>query len=307
MFKTYYDEEDNLDANLLKSSWVTPAIEFYDEETCRGRAVTSLDWSLKHQELLLSAYTKSDAYNINQSNGLIYLWSLAMRKTPEFTFTCQTEVTSAIFHKFNPKIVIGATYTGQILMWDTRGKPLPIQKTPPSGKFHSYPIYCLGVTGTTNANHIISVSNDGVLCTWSMSNLSKPTKRIELKAKKRKFGSELEGKLEKTYTDDIGAICLATQEGETNNIFLGSDDSDIYQVGIHQGNESTDNIVEVYRKHTGPIHSLDLHPGDSHKSSNVIYFLKDYSFLIFFCLLLLIGLLISGPRTFLKRRCLLST
>jgi dynein intermediate chain, cytosolic len=269
MFKTYYDEDDTTDMDLSKRSWVSPALEFIDDN-CAGRAVTSLEWSLKHQELLLAAYSKSDDFNLNQSNGLIQLWSLALRKTPEFTFSCQTEITSAIFHKFIPKLVVGATYTGQILIWDTRGKPLPVQKTPPGGKFHSHPIYCLGVTGTINANNIISISNDGVLCTWSMSNLSKPTKRIELKVKKRKQGEVMmDSKIDRNYTEDIGAICLATQENETNNIFIGADDSDIYQIYVHQSNDNVDNVVETYRKHTGPIHSLDMHPGDIHKNSNV--------------------------------------
>lgn len=227
--------------------------------------------------MILAAYSKSDDFNVNQSNGLINLWSLALRKTPEFTFNCQTEITSAIFHKYIPKLVVGATYTGQILIWDTRGKPLPIQKTPPGGKFHSHPIYCLGVTGTTNANNIISVSNDGVLCTWSLSNLSKPTKRIELKVKKRKQNEGLiDSKIDRNYTEDIGAICLATQENESNNVFLGADDSDIYQIYVHQSNDNVDNIVETYKKHNGPIHSLHMHPGDSHKNSNVSFCIKIF-------------------------------
>ena len=114
---------------------------------------------------MLAGYSKSEEAGINDPNGLILLWSLAMRKKPEFTFTCQTEITSAIFHKFNPKLIIGATYTGQILIWDTRGKPLPVQKTQPGGKFHAYPIYCLDVSGSTNSNNITSISNDGVMCT----------------------------------------------------------------------------------------------------------------------------------------------
>jgi dynein intermediate chain len=266
MFKTYYDEEDNGDSNLSKRSLVSPALEFVDENST-GRAVTSLEWSLKHQELLLAAFSVSDEFNTNQSNGLIQLWSLAMRKTPEFTFTCQTEVTSAIFHKFNPKLVVGATYTGQILIWDTRGKSLPINKTPAGAKFHSHPIYCLGVTGTPNANNIVSVSNDGFLCTWSLSNLSKPIK--ELKVKKKKTADGPDSKLERNYSDDIGAICLATQENESNNIFIGSDDSDIYQVYVHQGNDNVENVVETYKKHTGPVTSLQIHPGDYHKNFNV--------------------------------------
>ena len=134
---------------------------------------------------MLTSYTKSTEFSLDQSDGLINLWSLAMRKIPEFTFTCQTEITSATFHKFNPKLVIGATYTGQIMIWDTRGKPLPVQKTPPGGKYHSHPIYCLGVNGSNNSNNIISVSNNGLLYSWAGNALYKPTKKIELKTIQR--------------------------------------------------------------------------------------------------------------------------
>lgn len=185
---------------------------------------------------MLAGYSKSEEAGINDPNGLVLLWSLAMRKKPEFTFSCQTEITSAVFHKFNPKLIIGATYTGQILIWDTRGKPLPVQKTQPGGKFHAYPIYCLGVSGSTNSNYIISISNDGVMCSWSLSNLSKANKKIELKGKKRK--TEKEGGFDtitsSQNTEDIGAICMASHEAESNHILIGTDDSDIYQVYTHQ-------------------------------------------------------------------------
>ena len=158
-----------------------------------------------------------------------------MRKKPEFIFNSQTEITSAILHKFNPKLIIGATYTGQVLIWDTRGKNLPVLKTPPGGKYHSHPIYCLGITGSLNSNNIISVSNDGVLCTWSMSNLSKPTKQITLKARKKKNQTGDSYDLgSNQYLEEVGAIVMATQESETNNVMLGTDDSDIYQVYTHQ-------------------------------------------------------------------------
>ena len=150
-----------------------------------------------------------------------------MRKKPEFVFTCQTEITAAIFHKYNPKLIIGGTYTGQILIWDTRGKSLPVQKTQPGSKFHSYPIYCLGVSGTANSHNITSISNDGVLCTWAVNSLSKAIRKIELKGRKKRTNNEKE-----TF-EDLGAICMATQETD-NNILIGTDDSDIYQVNTHQ-------------------------------------------------------------------------
>ena len=51
---------------------------------------------------------------MNHSNGLILLWSLAMRKAPEFTFNCQTEIFSVpdfssclFFFDFNSIFFVG--------------------------------------------------------------------------------------------------------------------------------------------------------------------------------------------------------
>ena len=220
---------------------------------------------------MLSSYTKSSEFSLDQSDGLILLWSLAMRKAPEFTFTCQTEITSATIHKFNPKLIIGATYTGQIMIWDTRGKSLPVQKTPPGGKYHSHPIFCLGVNGTSNSNNIISISNNGLLFCWGGYALHKPNKKIELKTRKKKNerGMESLSSLQSNNNDDMGAICMATSENDNNTLLIGTDDYDIYQVSLNTANDSTDNVVEVFRKHNGPITSIDNHPGDYHKHLNV--------------------------------------
>jgi len=183
---------------------------------------------------MLAGYTKSEEAGVNDPNGLVLLWSLANRKKPEYVFNCQTEITSVIFHKYNPKVIIGGTYTGQILVWDTRGKALPVQKTQPGGKFHAYPIYCLSINGSAHSNNLTSISNDGVMCIWSMTNLSKANKRIELKGRKKGKG-ECDNQSSQP-TEDIGAICIATpqESDDSNQILIGTDDSDIYQVHPHQ-------------------------------------------------------------------------
>lgn len=222
---------------------ISELCNFFDETITFKRVVTDLQWSTKHPEILLAGYSKSEESNINDPHGLVLLWSLALRKKPEFQFTCQSELTTAIFHPFNPKLIIGATYTGQILIWDTRGKSLPVMKTPPGGKYHSHPIYCLSVTGTTNSCNILSISNDGILCTWNTSNFSKATKRMELKAKRIPKTNQPEesnrlGDFRNTnnpYQDDFGVISMTMQENESNNLFIGTDDADIYQVYTHQG------------------------------------------------------------------------
>lgn len=45
---------------------------------------------------------------------------------------------SAAFAKFHPNVVVGGTYSGQIVLWDNRSnKRTPVQRTPLSAAAHT--------------------------------------------------------------------------------------------------------------------------------------------------------------------------
>ena len=262
-----FENDDYEYQNTLAESGnlVHPIIEFHDE-SCAKKAVTSLEWSLKYPELLLACYSKrTDDFNANQKNGLIHIWSLVVKKVPEFTFTCQPEITSAIFHPYNPKLIVGGTHTGQVLIWDTRGKQTAVNKTPlglgggQSGvKTHTSDITCLGVIGSTNSSHIISLSN-GSICLWSLNNLSSPVKRIELRTPQQKKENE-----------DLNEMCILSmgmQQYETNNLLIGSDDNNIYQISLNE-DSSKNVILNTFTGHDGPVYSVDFHPADNYNACN---------------------------------------
>ena len=233
-------------------------LTFFDSN-CVNRTINSLQWSLKYTELLLTSYTKPKEI-LSEKNGLINLWSLALRDYPEFTLTCQAEITSSIFHTYTPKLIIGGTFAGQVLLWDTRGSEVPIMKTPLGviEDGHNSPIVGLGVVGTTISNQIISVSN-GIICLWSLSNLSKPIKKIELKHDDNNY-----------QIKEIGVLCMGMQQYENNNLLIGSDDNSIYQITLHgnENEENNQNLVASFKAHEGPIYSVTPHPGDPFNTYN---------------------------------------
>ena len=50
----------------------------------------------------------------------------------------QSAVMSSCFAKFHPNLVVGGTYSGQIVLWDNRVlKKTPIQRTPLSASAHT--------------------------------------------------------------------------------------------------------------------------------------------------------------------------
>ena len=47
----------------------------------------------------------------------------------------QSPVLSCCFSPWQPNIVIGGTYSGQIVLWDNRAKRTPVQRTALTGLF----------------------------------------------------------------------------------------------------------------------------------------------------------------------------
>ena len=81
----------------------------FEEQNDYRRAVTSLDWSPSTPELLLASFSKCNEWSMDEPDGFIAIYSIAMQTRPELTLNCQYEVTKAIFNPFDSNIVIGAT------------------------------------------------------------------------------------------------------------------------------------------------------------------------------------------------------
>lgn len=82
----------------------------------------------------------------NDPDGVALIWNTKFKKTtPEYVFHCQSAVMSAKFAKFHPNLILGGTYSGQIVLWDNRvQKRTPIQRTPLSAAAHTVGgnVYC---------------------------------------------------------------------------------------------------------------------------------------------------------------------
>jgi dynein intermediate chain len=92
----------------------------------------------------------------------------------------QSDVLSVTFSPFHPTLVFGGSYSGQVLLWDTRAKHSPVLKSPLSTAGHTYPIYAMKMVGTQNANNLISSSTDGLVCSWLADMLAQPQVSIEV-------------------------------------------------------------------------------------------------------------------------------
>ncbi|KAI1872641.1 hypothetical protein JX265_005521 [Neoarthrinium moseri] len=228
---------------------VKEVVQFYDERWSKKRMVSSIDFSPKFPELLLASYTKNPSAP-HDPDGIVQVWNSHLHDRPEFLFHAQSDILTAKFSPFHPNLIIGGTYSGQVLLWDTRAKSAPVQKTPLTGTGHSHPVYSVDIVGTQNANNIISVSTDGQLCVWSVDMLSQPQEQLTLtNPHPSKF-------------DDVAPTTMAFPAADPTYFLVGSEEGPIYPCHRYDraGAKAGIDTRVAYKGHAAPVMSVAFHP-----------------------------------------------
>ncbi|XP_041104849.1 cytoplasmic dynein 1 intermediate chain 1 isoform X3 [Polyodon spathula] len=215
---------------------------FYDEHWSKHRVVTCLDWSPQYPELMVASYNSNEDAP-HEPDGAALVWNMKFKKaTPEYIFHCQSSVMSVCFARFHPNLVVGGTYSGQIVLWDNRShRRTPVQRTPLSAAAHTHPVYCVNVVGTQNANNLITVSTDGKMCSWNLDMLSQPQESMELVYNKSK---------------PVAVTGMAFPTGDVNNYVVGSEEGAVYTACRHG---SKAGIGEMFEGHQGPVTGINCH------------------------------------------------
>eukprot|EP00658_Telonema_sp_P-2_P023596 TRINITY_DN19462_c0_g1_i8.p1 TRINITY_DN19462_c0_g1~~TRINITY_DN19462_c0_g1_i8.p1 ORF type:complete len:594 (+),score=135.58 TRINITY_DN19462_c0_g1_i8:63-1844(+) len=227
----------------------------FDEPAVENRIVTDVAWHPTHGEAFYTAYSSKADGGPNDPDGTVLMWSLNMRQRPEYTFTCQSAVQCLVVSEFHPTVVMGGTYSGQIMLWDTRAKSTPVQRTQLSSLGHSHPVHAMKMVGTQNAHNLISVSTNGRMCSWEVNKMSSPKEYIELKTKPA-------GSKTTTKETDVNVTCLASPEAEFNNFFVGAEDGTVCDCTRHGAKPG---VNERFEGHFGPVTGLDFHFGAGSK------------------------------------------
>lgn len=216
---------------------------FIDDHWSKNRTITSFDWSSQFPELLVASYNNNED-SPHDPDGVCLVWNMKFKKTtPEYIFHCQSAVMSSCFAKFHPNLVIGGTYSGQIVLWDNRSnKRTPVQRSPLSAAAHTHPVYCVQVVGTQNAHNLVSISTDGKFCSWSLDMLSAPQDSMELSQQKQ--------------SRPVAVTCLTFPYGDFNNFVVGSEEGAIYTACRHG---SKAGILDMFEGHQGPVTGIDAH------------------------------------------------
>lgn len=177
-----------------------------------------------------------------------------LQSRPEYIFHATADILTARFSPFHPSLVIGGSYSGQVLLWDTRSKsPLPVQKSPLTGSVsggHTHPVYSISIVGTQNANNIMSCSTDGIVCGWTVDMLSQPQEYIELLAPPP------------SKYEDLSPTCVSFPTSDPTSFMVGTEEGTIYACHRYDraGAKAGVDARLRYKGHTAPVMGIDFHP-----------------------------------------------
>ncbi|CAM9172824.1 unnamed protein product [Discosporangium mesarthrocarpum] len=254
----YSQEEQAGDAGRgFQGQRLSEAMQFHEDRWCADRALTDIQWSMHRAELVLASYSAKghglqpglSSLHVNSDpDGLVLVWSLAMQHRPEYQLSSQSPVLTARFHPFNPHVVLGGTYSGQVMVWDTRVKVLPVQRTPLSTSGHTHPVYNLELIGTESAPSLMTASTDGCVSFWNPSQLSQPLQTMGLRNKGKPVS--------------VSSMALAETD-EHQELIVGSESGGVFTTPIHSRTSGT---VQEYPGHYGMVTSVDV----NHSSSKML-------------------------------------
>ncbi|KAL5962389.1 Cytoplasmic dynein 1 intermediate chain 1 [Taenia solium] len=204
----------------LQEELLPHILDLYAERWNSRRAVVDLDWSPVFPELLLAAYSANEEA-VGEPAGCCMVWNLKFptRGSPEFRFHCNEPITAAAMVRFHPNLVIGGTYSGQVVLWDSRSnKRTPVQRSTFTTLAHTQPVNSVQVIGSQNAHNAITLSSDGTMCSWSLDMLGAPREHIRVCENPSTPGSIF----------DLYPTCMAFFSGDQNNFVVGTESGGIY-------------------------------------------------------------------------------
>jgi len=235
--------KDEGESDTLAAKKLALNRKFIDDRWSRHRCVTCMDWSVQHPELLVASYNQNEGAT-QDPDGVALIWNMKFNKqTPEYVFHHQSPIMSVCFAQFHPNLLIGGSYSGQIVLWDNRSrKRTPVQKTLLSAAAHTHPVYSVEVVGSQNAHNLISFSTDGKMCSWSLDMLSQPQEVMDL---------------QHTHSKAVSVTSASFLHGDVINFVVGSEDGAVYSA-IRHGSKI--GISEQYEGHYGPVTAIDYNP-----------------------------------------------
>jgi len=187
------------------------------------------------------------AHPLAACEGMVLLWSLQLSSRPEMVLHADSAVHCCRIAA--PHTILAGCASGQLVLWDTRAGASPVQKScvvaEPSSSTsslrtphgHALAVSALEVLGrsTSSPAHAVSVSSDGMLCSWDLCRLTQPIEVSVLRAAAlpQRNAPAAGAHAGAGPAARLHASALAIAPAETARCAVGSDDGRIVHASRH--------------------------------------------------------------------------
>uniref|UniRef100_A0A3P8TLU7 Dynein, axonemal, intermediate chain 2b n=1 Tax=Amphiprion percula TaxID=161767 RepID=A0A3P8TLU7_AMPPE len=212
------------------------------------RTVTGLSWHPDGGRKLAAAYSCLDFQKASRDMSLdSYIWDVENPNRPELTLKPASPLVCLDYNPKDPHTLVGGSYNGQIVYWDTRRGSQPVEL---SSVEHSHrdPVYKIIWLQSKTGTDAFSASTDGQVLWWDVRRLSEPTERLVLDPTR-------EGNLDRA----LGAISLEFEATMPTKFMVGTEQGLVVSCN-RKAKTPTEKIVCTYDGHHGPVYALQRNP-----------------------------------------------
>lgn len=251
---------------------LTLLMTLHDDQHTKDHEIYDINWNPADASRLISA-----CYSPVGGSGVIE-WNLEYEGKLESRHHCPSRITAARYwdgadplrtilpdHSVptNQNLIIGGSYTGQIVVWDMKAasyRPIvTLSHASLSSSFstgaspHQHPIYSI----VTIDSHLFATADTmGLMAIWDMNKLQQPIEVLSL--------SWTAGSVEPTAApaaaqQEISATSMCFRDD--NTFYVTSEDGGVFQGQRH--GEYRGLIKALARTHEATITASDLHPSPS--------------------------------------------
>ncbi|KAM9794479.1 dynein axonemal intermediate chain 2 [Syngnathus typhle] len=246
IYQKYFEDEEPRDQSQEPPSAKT--INVFRDPNQVKRTVTCLSWHPDGGRKLAAAYSCLEFQKASTDMSPdAYIWDMENPNKPELTLKPASPLVCLDYNPKDPHTLVGGSYNGQIVFWDTRkgSQPTDVSSLEQS---HKDPVYKAIWLQSKTGTEAFSASTDGQVLWWDVRRLSEPTEQLILDIGR-------EGNLDRA----LGAISLEFEATMPTKFMVGTEQGTVVSCN-RKAKTPAEKIVCTYDCHHGPVYALQRNP-----------------------------------------------
>ncbi|XP_028284097.1 dynein intermediate chain 2, axonemal, partial [Parambassis ranga] len=247
IYQEYFEEEEEeVDESQEPPSAKT--INIFRDPNEVKRTVSGLSWHPDGGRKLAAAYSCLEFQKTSKDMSVdSYIWDVENPNKPELTLRPGSHLVCLDYNPKDSHTLVGGTYSGQIVYWDTRRGSQPVE-TSSVEQSHRDPVYKIIWLQSKTGTDAFSASTDGQVLWWDVRKLSEPTERLVLDPAR-----------EENLDRALGAISLEFEATMPTKFMVGTEQGTVISCN-RKAKTPAEKIVCTYEGHHGPVYALQRNP-----------------------------------------------